>query len=136
MSEQPQENQLCEEAEIIRDQSPRGTPDGNAQRQNAARRKPGIPTADQCVIALAQLPALMMTGVMSTTEASVTKGVYATVLQHLRQPKSKATTANSAPTLIEILRQQPSMFDSLSTMLTPEQLHDLRNRVNDASDAA
>ena len=134
--EDPQENQPNKAAEIIRDQSPRRTADENSQRAGAARRKLSIPSEEQCLAALAQIPVMMMTGMMSTTQASVAKGVYAAVLQHYRQPKSTSNNSISAPSLIDILKDQPSMIDSLATMFTPEQLKDFQKRVDDANEAA
>lgn len=136
MSQNPQENQPHETADIIRDQSPRGTADNNSQRGSAARRKLNIPSEEQCLSALTQIPVLMMTGMMSTAQANVAKAVYTAALQHYRQPKSTSNNPISAPSLIDILKDQPSMFDSLAAMFTPEQLKDFQKRVNDANEAA
>ena len=133
MSENLQGSQPHDAAEIIREQSPRGTADNNHQRSSTARRKLSIPSEEQCLAALAQIPVMMMTGMMSTAQASVAKGVYAAVLQHYRQPKSTSNNSISAPSLIDILKDQPSMFDSLATMFTPEQLKDFQKRVDDAN---
>ncbi len=111
--------------------------DKNTQREGAARRKPSIPSEEQCISALAQIPALMMTGLLNTAQASVTKGVYVAVLQHYRQPKSTSnSTGTTAPSLIDILQKQPSMIASLVPMLTQEQLREIQQQVNDANEAA
>jgi hypothetical protein len=50
--------------------------------------------------------------------ASVTKAVYNTILQNLRQPKVNAgDTTLSAPSLMDNLRQNQSMLDSLEPMM-------------------
>ena len=137
MSENLNGNQQSEDADIIRDQSIRGA-DGNASPSgNASRRKLQIPNEEQCMAALFQLPPMMMTGIMSTAQASVSKGVYTAILQNLRQPKGNSGgTTTSAPRLIDILRENPSMLDSLEPMLTREQFKEMKKQVGGENEAA
>ncbi len=131
MSENLNDNQQPEETEISRDQSNRGA------GGNATRRKLQIPNEEQCMAALFQIPPMMMTGMMNTAQASVTKGVYTAILQNLRQPKGNSGgTTMSAPKLMDVLRQNPSMLDSLETMFTREQLKEIKKQMSSENEAA
>ncbi len=137
MSEKQSESQQPETAEMTRDRSPHGAGDNNSQRGSTSRRKLSVPTEEQCLAALVQIPAMMLTGMLNTTQANVTKGVYATALQHLRQPKSTSNNSGiNAPSLIDILRQNRSMIDSLEPMLTQEQFKEIKKQVSDENEAA
>ena len=131
MSENLNDNQPPEETEISRDQSNRGA------GGNASRRKLLIPSEEQCIAALFQIPPMMLTGMISTAQASVTKAVYNTILQNLRQPKVNAGgTSMSAPSLIDNLRQNQSMLDSLEPMMTQNQFNEIKKQVGGENEAA
>lgn len=137
MSENLNGNQQQDDAGIIRDQSTRGAGGNASPGGNASRRKLLIPSEEQCMAALFQIPPMMLTGMISTAQASVTKAVYNTILQNLRQPKVNAGgTTMSAPSLIDNLRQNPSMLDSLEPMLTREQFKEIKKQVSGENEAA
>ena len=131
MSENLNDNQSPEETEISRDQSNRGA------GGNASRRKLQIPNEEQLMAALFQIPPMMMTGMMNTAQATVSKGVYTALLQNLRQPKGNSGgTTMSAPRLIDVLRQNPSMLDSLEPMFTREQFKEMKKQMSGENEAA
>lgn len=137
MSENLIGNQQTDDAGIIRDQSSRETGGDDSPNGNASRRKLIIPSEDQCIAALFQIPPMMLTGMISTAQASVTKAVYDTILQNLRQPKANSGgTTMSAPRLIDVLRQNPSMLDALQPIFTREQFKEMKKQMSDESEAA
>lgn len=137
MSENLNGDQQSEDTDIIREQPARGAGGNASSSGNASRRKLQIPNEEQLMAALFQLPPMMMTGMMSTAQASVSKAVYTAILQNLRQPKANSGgTTMSAPRLIDVLRQNPSMLDALEPIFTREQFKEMKKQMNGESEAA
>jgi len=109
---------------------PKGTP-GNS-------RKPGPPSEERCLNALDNIPGLLLGGAINTSQANVVRGVYSTMLQHLRQ----RNTGSSAPVisqtdLVEQVRKNPKLINSLAAILPQEQIDEILKEIQgDESEAA
>ena len=108
----------------------KGTP-GNS-------RKSGPPSEERCLNALDNIPGLLLGGAINTSQANVVRGVYSTMLQHLRQ----RGTGNSAPAiiqtdLVEQIRKNPKLINSFAAILPQEQIDEIMKEIKeDESEAA
>ncbi len=109
---------------------PKGTP-GNS-------RKPVPPSEERCLNALDNISGLLLGGAINTSQANVVRGVYSTMLQHLRQ----RGTGNSAPVisqtdLVEQIRKNPKLINSFAAILPQEQIDEILKEIQgDESEAA
>lgn len=102
------------------------------------RRKRKVPNEEQCLEALMEIPGMMLTGFLNTNQARVICGVYDIALQHYRQPKGvKAAPAVEQKGLIDAIRKQPSLLNSLAAFLSQDQVDELLKEIqDDAGEAA
>ena len=84
------------------------------------------------------IPGLLLGGAINTSQANVVRGVYSTMLQHLRQ----RGTGSSAPVisqtdLVEQVRKNPKLINSLAAILPQEQIDEILKEIQgDESEAA
>jgi prophage DNA circulation protein len=96
--------------------------DADTQRDSRAKgSKTQIPSRDDCMQALAQLPGLIAMKVLTPAQASAIRSTYQALLAELgRQQGSMSQLADDQ--VLQILRQQPELLQILEPLLTDEQI--------------
>jgi hypothetical protein len=105
----------------------------------STRRKSGgasnIPTKKECLKALAQLPGLVVTGMLKTAQANALRGIYQTILQaHQKDEADGAAGAIADSDLREAIRRDPQLAALLEPLLTDQQIAMLMQEADDGHD--
>ena len=138
MSETPNENPQQDRRADHDENAHRAHSEKHSSGKPLPRRKLQIPSEEQCLAGLGGIPGMCLTGRMSTGLANVFRGVYGTLLQHYRQPKSaKAAPVVEQQSLMDAVRKQPSLLNTLAVYLSEEQIDELLKEIQgDESEAA
>lgn len=138
MSETPNENPLQDRRADHDENTRRTHSEKHSSGKPLPRRKLQIPSEEQCLAGLGEIPRMCLTGHMSTGLANVFRAVYGTLLQHYRQPKSaKAAPVVEQQSLMDAVRKQPSLLNSLAVYLSEEQIDELLKEIQgDEGEAA
>lgn len=138
MSETPNENPQQDRRADHDENTHRAHSEKHSNRRSLPRRKLQIPSEEQCLAGLGGIPGMCLTGQMSAGLANVFRGVYGTLLQHYRQPKSaKAAPVVEQQSLMDAVRKQPSLLNSLAVYLSEEQIDELLKEIQgDEGEAA
>jgi len=88
---------------------------------NRSARK--IPSDEDCLAALAQLPGLVALKYMTPAQANAVRGVYQAILKHYQQARAASARPGIADAdLLEIARANPEILSMLEPLLTDEQM--------------
>ena len=126
MSENGQENQGGQanagNQGGVNQKAPRPAKDSHG----SSRKKPEPLNEDRCLSALVQIPGMLLRGMISNNQASVIRGCYGTALQHLRQSRAgKTAPVVEQADMNELLRQHPTLINSLADILPQDQFDEL-----------
>ena len=101
-------------------QSRRRRPPRRGESNRSARK---IPSAEDCVAALAQLPGLVALKYISPAQANAARGVYQAILKHYQQARAASAQPGIADAdLLEIARTHPEILNMLEPLLTDVQM--------------
>ncbi len=125
--------------------SRKSSPAGPVKKKSGAKRKRreaneppdrhSIPSEEDCLIGLAQLPGLLTMGFISTPYANSMRGVYATILRHLQQDKSARSNQQlDNDSVVDMLRRDPKLLSMLEPLLTSEQVEMVMRNGMDTDD--
>ncbi|MBW3596972.1 MAG: hypothetical protein KY475_06820 [Planctomycetes bacterium] len=95
-----------------------------------------IPTAEDCLDAMARLPGLLTLGVLNSAQVNAIRAIYAGILQyHQRSQARDERQGISNADVIELMRSNPAILSMLEPLLTDEQIamvmDDVRDEDND-----
>jgi len=92
----------------------------------------GIPDADACLIAMAQLPGLVALKVLKPAQANSIRAAYRDILQHHQKNAPRDGEKRSTDVdVLELARKDPHIFSLLEPILTDEQI---KMAMHDAKD--
>jgi hypothetical protein len=110
------------------DEDPHDGPARGAADSGAAgarqRRAPHIPSAEECLAALAHLAGLVALGILRPAQANAIRGSYREILQHhgRSHARGSAQAAVSDADLLDLVRTNPALLNLLEPLLTKEQI--------------
>ena len=118
------------------DESTDKSPAPGSQQENSKnnrRRKVGqIYDTNDCLRGLSQLPGLIALKMLRSSDASVMRATYSTIMQHYQHSRSApAASALSDTDVLEMLRTHPDMLNMFEHLLTDEQLQMIRRQSTD-----
>jgi len=94
----------------------------NANRHQGGREKPGIPDAEDCLRAMAQLAGLVAMGLMKPAQANAIRAAFEVVLRHHKDKAKEAEKGLSNADVMELLRKDPQLLSLLEPLLTSDQV--------------
>jgi hypothetical protein len=95
------------------DQPPRGEhADHTARDSGEARSQPRIKSVEECLVALSQIPSLLLMGVINVKIANAMRSIYQTILQ--QQANNPTSPAIDVEGLGAIVRKAPELIEFLS----------------------
>jgi len=106
------------------DQQTQGkTRGGNAgQRQQRHSKKSSIPSPEDCLWALAQIPGLLAMGMLKPAQANAICSSYREILRHHKDKAKEAESGLASADVMDLLRKNPQMLSLLEPLLTEEQV--------------
>lgn len=81
-----------------------------------------VPTAEDCLRALAQLPGLTAMKLISTGQCNSIKSIYATILAEYRHSERSTGPQVQDELLLKFLKKDPGLLNLIAPLLTPGQL--------------
>ena len=97
----------------------------NDSTQSSLQRQPrsAAQSPDDILTALGQIPGLITMGLITTAQANAIRGVYSTMLQrHQHVGRSRDQAHLDDADVMQLLRENPSMLNMLSPLLTDQQI--------------
>lgn len=114
------------------DDDARGADQGNHGQGTGRRRssKPSIPSHDDCLKALGQLPGMIVMGILTPSQGNAIRSCYQEIIKSYQQqtPNTKPKIDNSY--VLDLLQKDPQLLNLLEPLLTHDQI-DLIMRGND-----
>ena len=107
------------------DQSPGGDRDagGSQQSRQGEPEKPPIPSREDCLQAMAQLPGLVALGVLKPAQANSIRASYREILQyHEKTQSQRGQDGLSTSDVLELARKDPHIFSLLEPILSDRQI--------------
>lgn len=104
---------------------PQPPPDGASapQQPTGSKAKPVIPTAEECVGKIAQLPGLLFLGLVKPQTANSMRACLNDVVAYRgRQQQASPPGAFSNDELLRVLREKPELINLLDGFLSDEQI--------------
>lgn len=96
-------------------------PESRSTSQRRQRSARTVPTRDECLQALAEIPGLVAMGLVTPAQANAMRPSYIAILQHLNaQPAAGPAFSNDK--LREMLRRDPTLLSVFESLLTDEQI--------------
>lgn len=92
------------------------------QRCHRESRKPGIPSEEDCLRAIAQAAGLVAIGLLDASDANAIRAAFRDILQYHRSRAKEAEKSISNADVLELLRKDPSLLSLLEPLLTQEQI--------------
>ena len=93
------------------------------QQPTGSKPKPVIPSAEECVGKIAQLPGLLFLGLVKPPAANSMRACLNDIVAyHGRQQQASAPGAISDDNLLRILREKPEFITMLHGILSDEQI--------------
>ncbi len=93
-----------------------------------------IPSVNECLLALAQLPGLVATRVLSPTQANSIRSQFETILRHHPQSQQSHSPQITDEHLLKVLRAQPEALELLERLMTREQIDLIMRECGDHED--
>ena len=90
-------------------------------------KKRGIPSENDCLLAIAQVAGLAAMGLLKVGQANAVRAAYRDILSH---HKSKAKEAEKSPSnsdVMDLLRKDPKLLNLLAPLMTSEQIDMVMN---------
>ncbi len=95
-------------------------------RQGRSRNKPGVLSADECLVALGRLPQLVALAILDAAQANAMRAVYQAILSHHQHQNADPTRrAADLPGLRRALEKDPQLANLLVGVLSNEVIDDL-----------
>ena len=100
---------------------------------DAKRNQGHVPTRDECLHALAQLPGLVAMKVITPAQGNSIRSTYQAILaeHHKMHVGSQTSLANES--VLKILQEQPALLALVEPMLTKDQIDLVMGKVKDDS---
>lgn len=96
---------------------------GGGTSGGGSKRRAEVPTVDDCLQALAQLPGLVAMGILSPTKANSMRATYREILQHHRHAATRnEQTGLPNESILELMQRDPSLLSLLEPCLTQDQI--------------
>jgi hypothetical protein len=110
-----------------------GEPHADQPREEPRDRKRGtIPSAEDCLLALASLAGAVAMGLLKPAQANAMRANYAAILSYHQQNESRSDRNGMADAdVMEIMRKDPKMLSVLEPFLTDEQIDLVMNSAKD-----
>lgn len=104
------------------------------RRTQQRPRESGIPTIEECLRALAQVPGLVAMGILEPAQANAIRSTYREILLHHKSTAKETERTISNADVMDLLRKSPKVLDLLTPLLTPEQLDMIMAASNEEED--
>ena len=114
-----------------------GRHDPHDERDRQSLRKPWVPTTEDCLGALGQLPGLVALKLLKPSEANALRAVYHEILEHQRRTASHDAAGGLADRdVLDLAREDPRRFAMLEPLLSDEQIAMVAKDAAETNDAA
>lgn len=109
-------------------------PAGGQEHRRRTERRAEIPSVQDCLRALAQLPGLIALKALSTGQANAIRGAYNAILQQHQHSQASGQQQLSDDNVLELYRQHPEMISMLEPLLTDAQIKMVMGTDRDGQD--
>ena len=98
----------------------------SGSRQGQSRRKPGVPSVDECLVALGALPKLVALGLLSPAQANSARSTYQVILNHhYKQGATQGSRGADKSDLQEALKNSPHLANYFVGLLSDEEIEEI-----------
>ena len=91
-------------------------------RQQRQSKKSGIPSVEDCLRAIAQVPGLVAIGLLEASKANAIRAAYRDILAHHKSKAKEVEKSLSNSDVMDLLRKDPKLLNLLAPLLTSEQI--------------
>lgn len=110
----------------------RGDEAGGSRKRRERPKDDQLPTRNEVLLAIKNLPSLVATGVITTAQSNAMLASLKTLLDNLDDGKEQASVPQGAmPSLLDAIRRNPDLLHVLERLLTDEQLRELADDDDD-----
>ncbi len=111
-----------------------GASAGASHHRQRHTKKRGIPSEEDCLLAIAQVAGLAAMGVLKVGQANAVRAAYRDILGHYKSKAKEAAKSLTNTDVMELLRKDPKLLNLLEPLLTSEQLDMVMNAGNEGAD--
>lgn len=99
--------------------------------ESRRRRTTGVPTREECLRKLAQLPGLVAMKIISPAESNAISRSLQVILAEMRTSQSTGTSHVMNEQTLQVLRDHPDLQELLEPLLSDDQIDQLMRDVTD-----
>ena len=106
------------------------------RRRQRHSKKPGVPSENDCLLAIAQVAGLVAMGLLKVGQANAIRAAYRDILSHHKGKAKEAEKSLSNSDVMDLLKKDPKLVNLLAPLLTSEQLDMVMNAGDEDTDGA